>query len=52
MEYPRKSSCIVEVRRESNPNQWVKALFHWNGTHPTFARFGSEIFDVIEWRNP
>ena len=48
MEYPN-CEMIVEVRR-ADSDRWTTALFHWNGGRPVFAQFGSEIYDVTEWR--
>lgn len=48
MEYPKRS-CIVEIKRKGNP-RWLLAMFFWNGKTPVFARYGSDINDVIEWR--
>lgn len=50
MKYPEKN-CIVEVKRKSPEAQWSKALFYRNGGVPTFAQYGSPVFDVVEWRH-
>lgn len=51
MNYPQ-NSCIVEVKRKSNDSRWTKAMFYMNGNTPTFSQYGSQIFDVVEWRPP
>lgn len=47
--WPRNDE-IVEVKR-GDSDKWTAALFYVNGTWPTFAQYGSEIFDVTDWRH-
>lgn len=48
-EYPDFEG-ILEVKRKSKDGRWSTAMFYRNGTKPTFAQYGSEINDVVEWR--
>ena len=50
MIYPPRS-CIVMIKTMKKPI-WRLAMFFWNGETPIFAQFGSEVNDVIEWREP
>lgn len=49
MEYPKKD-CFVIFISASKPGIWCKGMFFWNGTKPEFASYGSEITNVIEWK--
>ena len=49
-EYPDFEG-ILEVKRKSKDGRWSTAMFYRNGSKPTFAQYGSEINDVVEWRH-
>ena len=49
MDYPTKW-CMVLFRTSDRPDAWRKGMFFQNGSHPTFASYGSEVENVIEWK--
>ena len=49
-EYPDFEG-IFEVKRKSKDGRWSTAMFYRNRTKPTFAQYGNEINDVVEWRH-
>lgn len=49
MKYPT-TDCFVMFITADNPLRWRKGMFFWNGTQPIFASYGSEIPNVVDWR--
>lgn len=49
MNCPEKD-CTVLFKAADRPNTWRKGMFFRNGNKPVFASYGSEIANVIEWK--
>ena len=48
---PETNGSQVKVYIKKSNGSTTKGMFYMNGTKPTFAQYGNEINDVVEWRH-